>query len=212
MEKSEWSDETQVLPAAYPLVLTIREDKRFSRGQLAIRLALAAVVVALFKPLSVLAVLVYIGLPLWGAVSIARHGARYALLRGQPIKRWLERFLGVGAYLLLISDQFPRDPNQRAVRITFHPGAVPTPMGALLRVLLSLPQAVILVVIGAASTVVWCAAMLMVLASGRYPQTLHKVQVGVLAFAARLLAYHLSLVEAYPPFSLQANHFGSLRP
>lgn len=210
MEESNWNEETQVLPAAYPLILTIREDTQFQRAQLVIRLVLMAAVGALFKSVGGVFMVLYFGLPTVAAVLIAnRGGPRYLLQDGPRLKRALEWLLSVGAYLMWISDRLPLDSGQRSVRVMLHQSRPPTVGGAVQRLLSSIPLAVILLLLGVAASLTWFVAALLVLATTRYPKALQSFQVGVLAFSARFIAYHLSLVDTYPPFSLQTNHLGT---
>jgi hypothetical protein len=69
----------------------------------------------------------------------------------------------------------------------------------------SVPHAVVLAVLGIASGLVGFVAAIMVLVTERYPEGLQAFQRDVLAWMARLLGYHASLVETYPPFSMEAS-------
>jgi hypothetical protein len=52
------------------------------------------------------------------------------------------------------------------------------------------------------SGVILLIAAIMVLIQENYPDGLYNFQRGVLRWEARLLGYHASLVEKYPPFAL----------
>jgi hypothetical protein len=54
----------------------------------------------------------------------------------------------------------------------------------------------------AVAWLVWFIAALLVVLTESYPEGLYDFQCGVLRWQARLFAYHASLVEAYPPCSL----------
>ena len=56
--------------------------------------------------------------------------------------------------------------------------------------------------LGLVSSVVWVIATISVLVSERYPESLWNFQSGIVRWEARLLAYLASIVEPYPPFSL----------
>ncbi len=56
--------------------------------------------------------------------------------------------------------------------------------------------------LGIISVIVWLIAAVMVLIRESYPEGLYNFQRGVLRWEARLLGYHASLVEEYPPFAL----------
>jgi hypothetical protein len=54
-----------------------------------------------------------------------------------------------------------------------------------------------------ASTIVWVIAAIWVLIAETYPESLYGFQRGIVRWTARLLAYLASLVDTYPPFSLE---------
>jgi hypothetical protein len=70
----------------------------------------------------------------------------------------------------------------------------------------SLPSALVLLVWSVFSGLCVMFAVVSVLISKTYPASLWAFQLAVLRWQARLFAYHASLVESYPPFSLDASH------
>ncbi len=60
----------------------------------------------------------------------------------------------------------------------------------------------VLGLLGIVSAVIWLIAAVMVLIQENYPDGLYNFQRGVLRWEARLLGYHASLVDQYPPFAL----------
>ena len=52
------------------------------------------------------------------------------------------------------------------------------------------------------SAIVWVVAAIWILIYETYPESLFGFQRGVVRWTARLLAYLASMVESYPPFSL----------
>src|SRR4051812_18476224 len=113
------------------------------------------------------------------------------------------------AYLGLLTDRFPVRHSAEAVQLEVTPSGQPTPSSALLRIVYSLPVALLLWLLGLASGVVWVIASICVLISERYPRSLFEFQCGVLRFHGRFLAYHASLVDTYPPLVLD---FGPTEP
>jgi len=50
--------------------------------------------------------------------------------------------------------------------------------------------------------ILWIIAAIMVLIQENYPDSIYNFQRGVMRWEARLLVYHASLVDQYPPFAL----------
>jgi hypothetical protein len=79
---------------------------------------------------------------------------------------------------------------------------------ALLRIVLAIPSALVLAVIGIAGWVVWVVAAISILINEQYPESLWNFQCGVVRWEARLLAYLASLVDPYPPFAFDTGPVG----
>lgn len=71
------------------------------------------------------------------------------------------------------------------------------------RLILVIPQFIVLAFLGLAAYVALLIAVFAVLFTGRWPEGLRDFVVGVLRWATRVNAYHLLLVDEYPPFSLR---------
>src|SRR5262249_54288876 len=108
------------------------------------------------------------------------------------------------AYMLLLVDRFPAG-EPTGVQIQIRPDARPTTGSALLRLITSIPSGFVLAILGCVSSVLFVIGAVMVLIERRIPSSILGFQRGVLRWQARLLAYHASLVDEYPPFSLDAD-------
>ena len=62
------------------------------------------------------------------------------------------------------------------------------------------PRAVAL--LGIIGAIIWIIAVISILINENYSQGLYDFQLGIMRWHARLLGYHASLVERYPPFAL----------
>ena len=122
--------------------------------------------------------------------------------------RELTRFEArVGAYLLLLTDQYPSTEDEQSVHLELDYPDVEEDLNRwlpLVKWLLALPHYIVLVflIIGAilAAVVAWFA----ILFTGRYPRGLFDYTVGVTRWALRVEAYAFFLLtDEYPPFSLQ---------
>ncbi len=65
-----------------------------------------------------------------------------------------------------------------------------------------IPHAIVLGVVGFVAMILAFVAAIMVLINESVSHDLWKFQMGMVAWEARVLAYYLSMVEEYPPFSL----------
>jgi hypothetical protein len=117
--------------------------------------------------------------------------------------RWRIRSV---AYLMLLRDEYPPfgDDGYPAEITLPEAGADRDRITVLFRVLLAIPHLIVLwglsLVWAFTTTVAW----VMILVTGRYPETLYGFAIGVLAWIARVEAYMLLLRDEYPPFSLRA--------
>jgi hypothetical protein len=68
----------------------------------------------------------------------------------------------------------------------------------------SFPSAFVLAILGIIGVVVWIIAMISVLINENYAEGLYDFQLGIMRWHARLLGYHSSLVDQYPPFAIDS--------
>jgi hypothetical protein len=71
------------------------------------------------------------------------------------------------------------------------------------RIILVIPQVIVLAVLVVAALVAWVIAFFAVLFTGRWPEGLRSFVVGVVRWGTRVSAYLLLLTDKYPPFSLE---------
>jgi hypothetical protein len=181
--------------ADYPVTFEVTRPPKFDRVQVLIR-------IVGYLLLSLVTSLVYWGLPIVAAIWISQKGSqRYLDEDGPKVTGWLRWTTALFAYLYFITDRFPSDEDQ-SVRFEVQPAGTPSVGGALLRLITSLPSFFVLAIISIVSYVIWFIAAVMVLVQETYPQGLYDFQCGVVRWQTRTMAYHASLVGAYPPFSL----------
>lgn len=121
--------------------------------------------------------------------------------------RELTRFeTRVGAYLALLSDQYPSTVEAQAVHLDIDYPDVEHELNRwlpLVKWLLAIPHYIVLIVLSVAALVVVVIAWFAILITGRYPHALFDFVVGVGRWALRVDAYAFLLVtDRYPPFSL----------
>lgn len=186
----------------YPATLYVERPQRFDRVQLALRIVALLVLSGVGLSLGAFVGFLYMMLPLLAAVLISQGGPGRFLEEDAPrISRAIGWVLSIYAYFALLTDRLPIKGSEPAVQYSVVPTGVPTVGSALVRLLLTVPAALLLALLGCVSWFIWIVAAAMILITGSYPDGLHDFQCGVLRWLARMLAYHGSLVEEYPPLA-----------
>lgn len=190
----------------YPVQLDVTSPPRFDRVQVLLRLVVAIALGWLGITAGWLTCLVFVAVPAVAAIVVSTRGpAIYLDQVGPTLWRALGWLLAFAAYMLLVVDRFPvGEPT--GLRLELRVTGQPTTSSALLRLVTSIPSALVLGVLGLVSQILFVAGAVVVLVDGRVPDGILGFQRGVLRWTARLFAYHGSLVEGYPPFSFDESH------
>jgi hypothetical protein len=117
--------------------------------------------------------------------------------------RWRIRAI---AYMALLRDEYPpfgAGDYPAGITMAAESGER-NRLTVFFRALLAVPHLIALLVILALWTFTTAIAWVMILLTGRYPETLYGFALGALAWSARVEAYLLLLTDEYPPFSLRA--------
>ncbi len=187
----------------YPVTFDVVRPDRFERTQVFLRILLLIIVSIVTGTVGWMFGLVYLLLPVLAAILVSNRGSqRFIEEDGPRVTAWLRWLVAFYAYLIILTDRFPTDRPEEIVRFEVRAGGSPTVGSALLRLIYSIPNAFVFVLLGIVSVVVWLIAAVMVLMRESYPEGLYNFQRGVLRWEARLLGYHASLVQEYPPFAL----------
>jgi hypothetical protein len=122
--------------------------------------------------------------------------------------RELTRFgYRVGAYLTLLTDQYPSTVEEQAVHLEIDYPDVKNDLNRwmpLVKWLLAIPHYIVLGFLAIAAFFAVVIAWLAILATGQYPRGLFDFVVGVGRWGLRVNAYAFLLVtDRYPPFSLR---------
>jgi hypothetical protein len=138
------------------------------------------------------------------------------ILFRQKYPRWwfdwnlaLWRFTNrVGAYLLLLRDDYPSTDEEQAVHLDVGYPDVPNDLNRwlpLVKWFLAIPHYVVLLFLWIAAIVVVVIAWFAILFTGRYPPGMFDFVVGVMRWHNRVVGYAFVLAtDRYPPFSLEA--------
>jgi hypothetical protein len=188
------------------VVFDVPPLERWSPAQVWLRLAVVFGLGLVHTSISWLFYGLYLGLPVAAAVCIQRDGvAEYPNRGGQTVLRILHIWNAVIAYLLFLTDRFPTDPSDLVeVRFEVNPAGQVSVAQALLRLLTSIPEFLVIALLGPVAALLGVVAGASVLFTGRVPAlTLRFLRVYV-ALQARWSVYHCSLVDVHPLF-----HFSS---
>ena len=188
---------------AYPVTFDVDRPEKLERPHVFLRILVAVIV---YTVASGILGLVYLAIPVVAAIFVSQKGGeKYLAEDGPRVTGWLRWIVAFYAYLGILTDRFPTETPEEIVRFEVQTGGRPTVGSALLRLIYSIPSAIVLSILSIASAVIWIIAAVMVLVQESYPDGLYNFQRGILRWEARLLGYHASLVEQYPPFALDTD-------
>jgi hypothetical protein len=173
------------------------EPSRLARVHVVIRLALLAALAAI--GCSSVYWLLYLAVPAVAALLVSRDRAERYLGDDAPgvirVLRWLA---GAYAYLWLLTDAMPTSEVGGPVELAVEVGGKPTANSALLRLVTSLPALLLLAILSMAAAMLWIVGAVTILATERVPAAITGFISMKLRYQFRFVAYHLSLVDAYP--------------
>lgn len=188
---------------SYPVTFDVERPARMSRRHVLLRIAVLVFSSWIAGSTGGLG-LVYLGFPVAAAILIARKGGgRYLSEDGGRVTGWIVFTVGLLAYVALLTDELPGTSRQ-PVRCEIVTSGSPTATTALLRIVMAIPSALVLVLLGLVGWVVWLLGAISILLNESYPENLWNFQRGVVRWEARLLGYLASLVEPSPPFSFDS--------
>jgi hypothetical protein len=136
------------------------------------------------------------------------------IIFAQKYPRWwfdfareLTRFeTRVGAYMVLLTDQYPSTVEEQSVHLEIDYPDVETDLNRLMPLfkwLLAIPHYIVLSVLAVGAIFAVIFAWFAIVVTGQYPSALFDYVVGVSRWGLRVAAYSVLLVtDQYPPFSL----------
>jgi hypothetical protein len=184
---------------SFPVTLEVERPPVFQRAHVFLRVALLVVIGWIGHPFGLL----WLGLPVLAAILVSQKGGqRYLDESGPTLTRVLNWLLDLVAYLALLTDELPGQGGH-PVRFQVERSGSPTTGSALLRILYAIPSLIVLALLAFVGAIVWLIAVVLVLVNKSYPDSLWRFLLGLVRWEAWLLAYLASLVDRYPPFSLE---------
>lgn len=179
--------------------LDVTQLDRYDRVQLLLRLVIGAAMGMFHQSLIGVLAALYLILPGLSAIMISRQDSRgFEGKDAAWIESVLDWFVSFYAYMLFVTDRFPVDAATRKVRLRIERFGEPSIGEALLRLITSLPHALLLAVLAVASIIVSAIIFVCILFTERAPESLRGFQRDFLASLARFFVFHSALVDTYP--------------
>ena len=187
----------------YPVTFDVETPEEFDKAQVVLRVVIV-IVLSVLQIGNLVFGAAYLVLPVMAAVLVSQKSAEQYLAESEsgPTK-WLRYLLGFYSYMALATDTLPTTSPERVVKLQVQPNGEPTVGSALIRIILAIPHAFVLALLGIVFAIVWIIAAVSILINGSCPPWATSFIKGYLRWIARLMAYMASLVDEYPPFSFE---------
>lgn len=185
--------------AGYPVQVSVESPGRFQRVHVALRIGIWIVLGWLSN---VGLGIIFLAGPVVTAVLVAQGAESFHSRYGERYRKVVAFWTGFQGYLFFGTDTFPTWDAEGPVRYSYRPTGTPTVGSALLRLIMVIPHAIVLIVVGLLAGLAGLLAVVTVLVDESVPAGVWKFLMGVVAWEARVFSYFLSMVEEYPPFSL----------
>jgi hypothetical protein len=116
------------------------------------------------------------------------------------------------AYLYAWTEEYPSfsmpsgfaDPGNYPAVLNSAPESERNRLTVLLRIIMVIPQYIVLYFVGITAGVVLLLAWFVVLFTGRWPEGMRRFGIGYYRWTIRVQAYLYLITDVYPPFSLEA--------
>ena len=188
----------------YPVHLEVTSPQRYDRVQLLLRILFAIVLGWIGFTTGWLVWGLYLVLPVIAAIAISSSRTSYFEGTAPQVWRVLSWLLKLSAYMMLLVDRFPKE-DDGDVRVAVRYTGRPTAGSSIARFVTSIPSGIVLGALWFVSSILWLWGAVTILFAASVPAWLLGFQRGVLRWQARLVAYHASMIEEYPPFSFDTD-------
>ncbi len=195
---------------AYPATFNVTPPGEYDKAQVVLRVVII-VVLSIFQVGGLIFGGAYLLLPVMAAILISQKGAgQYLAEAEQGPAKWLRYLMGFFSYMALASDKMPASDPEAVVDLDVQPNGEPSIGSSLMRIILAIPHAIVLWLLGFIFAICWIVAAIAILINGTYPGWAADFIRGYLRWTARVLVYMASLVDEYPPFSFDADEQAAL--
>lgn len=199
--------------AAYGATFDIEQQASYDKTQVAIRIVILIVLSIIAGAIGWLFGLAYLIVPVAAAVMISQKGAAaYFAESDGNMKKWLRMLIGFYAYLAMLTDKLPDGEGRSPARFDVTPTGEPSAGQVLLRIILAIPHAIVLGLLGIVAGILVLIAAIMVLINGTYSEGIFTFLRGYARWNARMYAYLAGFVQEYPPFSLDTGSEAAASP
>lgn len=139
--------------------------------------------------------------PIIVAVKVWRKGPeRFHAEDGPWLREKVRQTVALSAYLNALTDR-PSTGVDVEVTMTGRP----TPLSAFLRLFATLPSLLVMAVVYVVAFLPFTVMITLIMLKRTYPQGLFDFLAAMIRWQARLLAYHASLIDEYPPLTLKVS-------
>ena len=197
---------------AYPATFNVTLPEEFDKAQVVLRVVIV-IVLSVLQIGNIIFGGAYLLLPVLAAILIAQKGpAQYLEEAEKGPTKWLRYLLGFYSYMALATDKLPTSASEEVVDLKVEPNGSPSVGSALIRIILAIPHAIVLGLLGIIFAICWIVAAIAILINGTYPEWAASFIRGYLRWTARVMVYMASLVDEYPPFSFEGEVAGAPAP
>ncbi len=197
---------------AYPATFNVTLPEEFDKAQVVLRVVIV-IVLSVLQVGNIIFGGAYLLLPVLAAILIAQKGpAQYLEDAEEGPTKWLRYLLGFYSYMALATDKLPTSAPEEVVDLKVEPNGTPSVGSALIRIILAIPHAIVLALLGIIFAICWIVAAIAILINGTYPEWAASFIRGYLRWTARVMVYMASLVDEYPPFSFEGGAAGAPAP
>ncbi len=184
----------------YPMTVSVEAPDRFQRIQILLRIFVYWAI--MYLPMG----FVLFSAPVVSAVLISQRGGKGFLENyGALYEKALCFVLGTYAWLYYATDEFPRWGGDGACKVRVRPKGEPGMFSALSRYVTVAPHVVVIWLLFIFAVILGLVGVFTVLFWGRVPSFVRRFELAFVAYNGRTLAYYVSLVDDYPPFTLRTN-------
>ena len=195
--------------ASYPVVFDIQQQESYDRVQVVIRIVVIVILSILAGVLGWFYGLLYLAIPVLAAVMIAQKGAQQYLADSENnMTSWLRWITALYAWFILLTDRLPNQDPKATMRFEVTPEGEPSAGHVLLRIILAIPHAFVLGLLGIVAGILILVAGIMILIQQKYPEGIFTFLRGYTRWNVRMYVYLAGLAQGYPPFALDTGPEG----
>ena len=199
--------------APYAVVYDMAQQEKYDRVHVVIRVVIMVILSILAGAIGWIFGLAYLAVPVLAAILIAQKGAQkyFDEAEGNMVM-WLRYLFAIYAYLGMMTDKLPNEDVKSYLRFDVTPAGTPSAGSVLLRIILAIPHAFILGLLGIVAGVLAIVAAIMVLIQESYPGGIFDFLRGYARWNARMYAYLAGFSPDYPPFAFDTGPEGGVAP